>query len=136
MSSSTSQVLTAPIPTTSPSPSLSDLWWNTNLPPHEQTPTCPSYLTYAITHAKERANLSTLDSDFKRQSWPAVRAHVAANRLDQFTRIPSELRRYRQWTEKTNREYGSVMRYVLDERLGWKDSRPGEGRFASKGMYL
>lgn len=135
--SSTSQVLlTATPPKPSPSPALADLWWNTNLPSREQTPTCPSYLTYAITHPKERANLSTLDSNFKRQTWPEVRAHVAANRLDQFTRVPSELRRYRQYTEKLIREYGSVMRFVLDERLGWRDSRAGEGRFASQGKYL
>lgn len=135
MSSTTfpSQVLTSPAPSTITAASLSDLWWNTNLPISEHTPTCPSYLTYAISHRKERANLSTLDSAFRRQSWPQVRAHVAANRLDQFTRVPSELRRYRQYTEKLVREYGSVMRFVLDERLGWKDSRPGDGRFRCAG---
>jgi hypothetical protein len=131
MTTSTSQVLT----THSSKPSLSNLWWNTNLPSHEQTPTCPSYLTYALAHLKERANLSTRDIDFKRQTWLEVRAHVAANRLDQFTRVPSDLRRYRQYTDKLVREYGSVMRFVLDERLGWRDSRAGEGRFADRGMY-
>jgi len=132
MTSSTSQTLT----TNSPKPSLSTLWWNTNLPSSEHTPACPPYLTYALSHPKERANISTLDADFKRLTWPKVRAHVAANRLDQFTRVPSELRRYRQYTEKLKREYGSVMRFVLDERLGWRDSRAGEGRFADEGMCM
>jgi hypothetical protein len=132
MTSSTSQTLT----TNSPKLSLSTLWWNTNLPSAEHTPACPPYLTYALSHPKERANISTLDADFKRLTWPEVRAHVVANRLDQFTRVPSELRRYRQYTEKLVREYGSVMRFVLDERLGWRDSRAGEGRFADEGMCL
>jgi hypothetical protein len=142
MTSITSQTLTTTTTTTTPSspkqpPSLSTLWWNTNLPSTDHTPACPPYLTYALTHPKERANLSTLDADFKRLSWPEVRAHVAANRLDQFTRVPSELRRYRQYTERLVREYGSVMRFVLDERLGWRDSRAGEGRFdEGGGMYL
>lgn len=123
-------------PLSSPKPSLSTLWWNTNLPPTDHTRACPPYLTYALTHPKERANLSTLDADFKRLTWPEVRAHVAANRLDQFTRVPSELRRYRQYTEKLVREYGSVMRFVLDERLGWKDGESGGGRFEGGGMYF
>jgi hypothetical protein len=130
MSTSTSQTLTTQSlklsSSSSSSTSLSTLWWNTNLHSHDHTPACPPFLTYALAHPKERANLSTLDADFKRQTWPEVRAHVAANRLDQFTRVPSELRRYRQYTEKLVREYGSVMRFVLDERLGWRDSRFGD----------
>lgn len=47
------------------------------------------------------------------------------------------MRRYRQYTEKLVLEYGSVMRFVLDERLGWRDSRAGEGRFdEGGGMYF
>lgn len=140
MTTLTSQTLTTLSPKPPPSSSsssnksLATLWWNTNLPLHLHTPACPPYLTYALTHPKERANLSTLDADFQRLSWPQVRSLVAANRLDQFTRVPSELRQYRQWTEKLVREYGSVMRFVLDERLGWRDSRDGGGRFGG-GMY-
>ena len=132
MSSSTSLVITAETPE---QPSLSSLWWNVNLPSYEQTPVCPTYLAYAFAHPKERANLSTLDTDFTRQTWPQVRAYVEANRLDQFVRVPSDLRRYRQWTEKLIAEYGSVMRFVLDERLGWRDARAGEGRFADQGKW-
>jgi hypothetical protein len=51
--------------------------------------------------------------------------------------VPSELRRYRQYTEKLVREYGSVMRFVLDERLGWRDGECGGGRFdEGGGMYF
>ncbi|KAM0720246.1 hypothetical protein Q7P37_004382 [Cladosporium fusiforme] len=124
-----------PPPTPQPTTPLSTLWWNTNLPPHNKPPPSPSYLTYAQHHAKERANLSTRDENFTRQPWATVRANVAANRLDRFTRVPSELRRYRLYTEKLVREHGSVMRFVLDERLGWGDERAGEGRFADGENY-
>lgn len=30
-------------------------------------------------------------------------------------------------------KYGSVMRFVLDRRLEWRDSRAGEGRFGNDG---
>lgn len=124
---------TTPLPTT--------LWWNTNLPPLETTPTCPSYLLYATHNPKERANLSTPDALFTRKSWPQVRCLIAANRLDQFTRVPSELRQYRRWTEGVVREYGSMMAFILKERLGWDLNEKGMGvgagdgrRFGCKGM--
>lgn len=132
---SSSQTITAPTPSPTTT-DLSSLWWNTNLPSSQHTPACPSYLLYAFDHAKERNNLSTLDADFTLQPWPQVRAKVAANRLDQFVRVPSDLRRYRQYTEKLVREYGSVMRFVLDQRLGWTDSRAGEGRFEDEGEFV
>lgn len=134
----TTTITTSPQPQSpSSTPPLSTLWWNTTLPPSQHTPTCPTYLLYAHSHAKERANLSTPDSQFERQSWPAVRALVAANRLDKFTRVPSELRRYRMWMEGVVREYGSVMRFVLDERLGWGEGEVGkaEGGFGNEGAY-
>lgn len=114
-------------------------WWNTNLPPSRRTPTCPSYLLYALHQPKELANLSTPDALFVRQSWPEVRANVAANRLDKFVRVPSELREYRRETERLEREWGSVMRFVVEARLGWGEEdfrRGGEGRFGGKGVYL
>jgi len=118
-----------------PPASLSTLWWNLSLPAHAQTPTCPSYLLYATHHPKELKNLSTPDALFTRQTWPQVRSLIAANRLDQFTRVPSELREYRKWTEGVVREYGSMMRFILEERLGWKgEIGTGEGRFGRKGM--
>lgn len=137
MSSSQTLTTPTPAPTQPHAPTdISTLWWNTNLPASQHTPACPSYLLYALDHAKERANLSTLDADFVLQPWPQVRANVAANRLDQFVRVPSDLRRYRQYTDKLVREHGSVMRFVLDCRLGWTDSRAGEGRFGDEGELL
>jgi len=124
---------------TSPQP-LSALWWNTNAPPSEQTPACPSYLTYAAHHPKELANLSTPDSLFIRKTWPEVRSLIAANRLDQFTRVPSELRQYRRWTERVVKQYGSMLRFIVEERLGWGGEVglgvANGGRFGCKGMCI
>jgi hypothetical protein len=132
----TSPPTTSPRLLTTPNPA-STAWWNTNLPPAEQTPTCPSYLLYATHHQKERSNLATPDALFTRKTWPEVRSLVAANRLDQFTRVPSELRQYRKWTEKIVREHGSMMRFILEERLGWAGSKGEvEGRFGCKGTAI
>jgi hypothetical protein len=133
----TSATSSSKVLTTTPT-SLSTLWWNTNLPPAEQTPICPSYLVYATHHQKERSNLATPDALFTRKTWPEVRSLIAANRLDQFTRVPSELRQYRKWTEGVVREYGSMMRFILEERLGWgkEVGVSREGRFASKGNSI
>lgn len=101
-SKTSSKLLTTPTHTptsNSTQPALSTLWWNLSLPPDLHTPTCPSYLLYAVHHPKELSNLTTPDALFTRKTWPEVRSLIAANRLDQFTRVPSELRQYRKWTE-------------------------------------
>ena len=46
------------------------------------------------------------------------------NRIDQFQRVPSDLRRYLEFNAKLKQEYGSVMIFVLWERLKWEDMRP------------
>jgi len=135
-STTSSKLLTTPTHTptsNSTQPALSTLWWNLSLPPDLHTPTCPSYLLYAVHHPKELSNLTTPDALFTRKTWPEVRSLIAANRLDQFTRVPSELRQYRKWTEGVVNRYGSMMRFILEERLGWKEGgemRQRDGRFA------
>jgi hypothetical protein len=41
------------------------------------------------------------------------------NRVDKFHRVPSELRRYRQFTHRLIKEYGSIMNFIVNKRLGW-----------------
>ncbi|TKA39939.1 hypothetical protein B0A54_10290 [Friedmanniomyces endolithicus] len=95
-------------------------FWNVNVPPSEHTETCPGFLTYAIdTNPRDRAILSTPDSDYIRQSWPQVQPLVRENRPDLFQRVPSDLRLYKEYCAKLVEEYGSVMRFVVEERLGW-----------------
>jgi hypothetical protein len=46
------------------------------------------------------------------------------NRVDRFHRVPSELRRYRQFTHRLVKEYGSIMNFIVNERLQWKTMVP------------
>ncbi|KAK1823923.1 hypothetical protein LTR12_001665 [Friedmanniomyces endolithicus] len=95
-------------------------FWNVNVPPSQHTATCPGFLTYAIdTNPRDRAILSTPDSDYIRQSWPQVQQLVRENRPDLFQRVPSDLRLYKEYCAKLVEEHGSVMRFVVEERLGW-----------------
>jgi len=41
------------------------------------------------------------------------------DRVDKFHRVPSELRRYREFTYNVVRDYGSIMKFIVDERLEW-----------------
>ncbi|MCJ1329348.1 hypothetical protein MMC10_006027 [Thelotrema lepadinum] len=47
-----------------------------------------------------------------------------SNRIDLFRRYPSDLRGYRKHVFYLNAEYGSVMNFVLWEKLRWQDQRP------------
>jgi hypothetical protein len=46
---------------------------------------------------------------------------LGTNRIDQFQRVPSDLRKYLEYTAQIKAEYGSVMRFVVKERLHWGD---------------
>lgn len=54
---------------------------------------------------------------------------VGADRVDKFHRKPSELRRYRQFTHHLIKEYGSIMTFMLSERLKWDSINPTGGPF-------
>ncbi|TKA37169.1 hypothetical protein B0A54_12030 [Friedmanniomyces endolithicus] len=107
------------MPTDEPD-TTSTAFWNVNVSPSAHTEICPAFLTYAIdTNPRDRAILSTPDSDYIRQSWPQVQQLVRENRPDLFQRVPSDLRLYKEYCAKLVEEYGSVMRFVVEERLGW-----------------
>lgn len=38
-----------------------------------------------------------------------------------FHRVPSDLRKYRQYTHKLIKEYGSILNFIVRERLHWPD---------------
>lgn len=48
----------------------------------------------------------------------------ADNQLDRFVRVPSDLRRYLEYNARLKKEHGSVMDYVVKERLNWSDLKP------------
>ncbi|KAI7371456.1 hypothetical protein KC354_g552 [Hortaea werneckii] len=99
-------------------------FWNVNVPPGLQTKECPEFLQYAFDNAKDRAILSTPDPQYQRQSWEEVQHLIKTNCLDLFQRVPTNLRRYREFTTKLARDYGSVMAFVMQERLRWRDLKP------------
>jgi hypothetical protein len=120
---------------------ISVAYWNVNVPPHLQTAACPPSLSNLS--EKDRGILATPDADYHVQTWDEVRQVVRDNRLELFQRVPSELRRYRGYVYHLVQRYGSVARFILQERLGWdapvkpsrvnggvKDDGSGDGPFA------
>lgn len=119
-----------------PPPESSTAFWNTNMPPHLHMQNCPSFLQYAFGHDKDRDMLSTKDSEYHRTTWPEVKQIIGDNRLDLFLRVPSGLRRYREYCVELIEQYGSVMAFVMQERVKWEDVRPKGGPFEYAGMNL
>ncbi|KAF2859414.1 hypothetical protein K470DRAFT_99401 [Piedraia hortae CBS 480.64] len=96
-------------------------FWNTNLPPTLQTPTCPPYLLYALSNPKDLAILSTPESSFPLLDWPTILAIVETNSLEKFIRTPLSLLKYRAYCHEITNTHGSVMNYMLRERLNWTE---------------
>ncbi|EKD13617.1 hypothetical protein MBM_08335 [Drepanopeziza brunnea f. sp. 'multigermtubi' MB_m1] len=63
--------------------------------------------------------LSTPDSQYQRLTWPQVQSITASNALAAFQRVPSDLRRYLAYSHALRQTHGSVMNFVVRERLGW-----------------
>ncbi|KAL4930009.1 GIG1 family protein [Aspergillus undulatus] len=95
-------------------------FWNVNVPRDRWTTECPTYLRNQS--EKNVSILSTPDEQYQRQGWDLVRQIVESNRIDLFQRLPSDLRKYLQYKEQIIAKYGTIMRFVVKERLRW-----GEG---------
>lgn len=94
-------------------------FWLVNVP-RDQWPTeCPDFLRDV--GEKDRMIIGTLDSDYKRLSWQEVQEIIRLNRIDLFHRVPSDLRKYRQYTHKLIKEHGSILNFIVKERLHWPD---------------
>jgi hypothetical protein len=110
---------------TPPPSSNTNQFWNTNLPLHQHTSVCPSFLLYAYSDPKDLRTLSTPDSAFTPQTWQEVTDLIRENRLHDFQRVPSELYRYRRFVEEVGRKWGSVLRFLVEERLEWPVDESG-----------
>ncbi|KAI9854157.1 MAG: hypothetical protein M1824_000576 [Vezdaea acicularis] len=97
-------------------------FWCVNLPRESWPDKCPDFLKNVSD--KDRGIISTRDEDYHRQTWPEVKDIISRNRIDLFQRVPSDLRRYRAYTWSLTQQYGSVMNFVQNERLHWKDLAP------------
>lgn len=93
-------------------------FWQMNLPREQWSSSCPPHLQNL--NDKDIAILSTPDSQYHVLTWSEVRSIIADNRLDLFQRVPSDLHRYLAYNWKIKQEYGSVMQFVLSEKLGWQ----------------
>ncbi|KAI2618486.1 hypothetical protein GGR54DRAFT_157709 [Hypoxylon sp. NC1633] len=93
-------------------------YWQVNVPESERTAECPEYLSSL--NGKDIGVIGTPDCAYHVSTWLEVQNIVAENRLDDFRRIPSHLRRYLEYSWKLKQDYGSVMNFVLTQRLHWE----------------
>lgn len=105
-------------------------YWQVNVAPSQREIDCPPFLQNL--NPKDITIISTPDSDYHILSWPEVQAIIARNALDAFQRVPSDLRRYFAYNYYLKQKYGSVMKFVLRERLGWKEPILAEGKLFEK----
>ncbi|KAL5341252.1 hypothetical protein BJX70DRAFT_395973 [Aspergillus crustosus] len=101
----------------SQTPSNNITYWNVNVLPAYWTVECPSFLRNQS--EKNISILLTPDGLYQRQGWELVRQIVETNQIDQFQRLPSDLRKYLEYKEQIVAKYGSIMRFVVKERLRW-----------------
>ena len=107
-------------------------YWLVNVPLDQRPASCPEFLISA--NAKDRGILATPDDQYHRLTWSEVKKIIQDNRLDLFQRVPSDLRRYLNYTWQLKAQYGSVMQYILKERLRWTEMKPRGPPFAELGM--
>ncbi|KFX95214.1 hypothetical protein O988_05902 [Pseudogymnoascus sp. VKM F-3808] len=100
-------------------------YWQVNVPPEEREEECPSFLLSA--KGKDVEILGTPDSEYKRMTWPELQGHISRNRLDIFQRTPIELRRYFAFNYEIKKKYGSIMNFVLGEKLHWEHPIVADG---------
>jgi hypothetical protein len=101
-------------------------FWQVNVPPDKRTLKCPDFLQRVS--QKDIEILSTPDKDYHILTWPKVCDVIAHNRLDLFQRVPSDLRRYLAYNWEIKQEYGSVMQFILSQRLHWDPPVTPKGR--------
>ncbi|MCJ1428020.1 hypothetical protein MMC29_005927 [Sticta canariensis] len=97
-------------------------FWLVNVPKSEWPEKCPDFLINASD--RDRAILSTPDSQYYRPSWAEVQEYVKTSRIDAFRRLPSDLRRYLAFVAKLKEDYGSILNFITEKRLQWTDREP------------
>ena len=93
-------------------------YWQVNVPEDQRTEECPDFLR-GISE-KDRNIISTPSHQYQPDTWPVVRKKVADNSLQLFQRAPYELRRYLDFVWGIKKDYGSVLNFILTQRLHWE----------------
>ncbi|KAL5120260.1 hypothetical protein ACEQ8H_001818 [Pleosporales sp. CAS-2024a] len=75
---------------------------------------------FALT-AIDWQQLAMADRDFTPHSWPNLQHLISNGQLEHLKRWPSALKAYLGWTAHVKEKYGSVTKYLLDQRLFWED---------------
>lgn len=70
----------------------------------------------------DRYILSLTDEQYQPHTWNELKQIVAENRLETLKRWPSDLKRYIKWSAATKRQDGSIMAFVMKNRLKWTPS--------------
>lgn len=94
-------------------------YWQVNIHPEDREQECPEFLRDASD--KDVRIIGTPDDEYRVQTWPQVVDIIRTGRLADFQRWPSDLRRYRKYTWELKRNHGSVMNFMLKERLRWNE---------------
>lgn len=101
-------------------------YWQVNIPEAQREAECPKFLLDLSD--KDRQIISTPDSEYHIFTWDEVREIVRSNQLQNFQRVPTELRRYKAYTFSLTETYGSVANYIFNERLKWTAPVTPRGR--------
>ncbi|KAK6358450.1 hypothetical protein TWF730_007783 [Orbilia blumenaviensis] len=83
-------------------------------------PSPPPKSDVYIPTLKDQEILNTPEHLFKPHTWSDLQSIISENRLEDLKRRPGDLRRYLEWGAKTREEYGSVLKYILSQRLLWE----------------
>ncbi|GFF32303.1 uncharacterized protein YPL067C [Aspergillus udagawae] len=67
----------------------------------------------------DRMLLRQTDEEYEPHSWDELKWIINENRLELFKRLPSHLRRYINWSKGIKEQYGGILNYICQERLGW-----------------
>ncbi|RAK95867.1 GIG1 family protein [Aspergillus ibericus CBS 121593] len=73
----------------------------------------------------DRESLLMKAEDFTPHAWNDIKQIIANGDLSMLKRGPTDLRNYILWTRQIRASYGSVIQYVLSERLHWDPPADG-----------
>lgn len=101
-------------------------YWQVNVPEDERTAECPEFLREI--NVKDKGIIGTPDEEQRLSTWPEAQKLILDNRLNDFQRAPSELRKYLEYSWRLKRDYGSVLNFILTQRLHWETPITPKGK--------